>query len=204
MKRNLYAFKENHIEDVLASFSCSLVYLKRPTNEIYTTDLYIVDSCQSEANGKEKEKEAETNAALKLLHIVEYPNVNRSNAWKFERWKLHSVCMSWSNTSGQNVWQNARTDFICKSHFTAKEIETLYKRTLSRIERIASEFLFSVSFEVRFFFIGFIRQRRKISQEKRNLFRWMPPFFILHICECTLRSLFYYRRTHTHRIHHAK
>lgn len=107
MKRNLYAFKENHIEDVLASFSCSLVYLKRPTNEIYTTDLYIVDSCQSEANGKEKE--TETNAALKLLHIVEYPNVNRSNAWKFERWKLHSVCMSWSNTSGQNVWRNART-----------------------------------------------------------------------------------------------
>lgn len=91
----------------------------------------------------------------------------------------------------------AHTDFICKSHFTAKEIETLYKRTLSRIERIASEFLFSVSFEVRFFFIGFIRQRRKISQEKRNLFRWMPPFFILHICECTLRSLFTIG-THTH------
>lgn len=91
----------------------------------------------------------------------------------------------------------AHTDFICKSHFTAKEIETLYKRTLSRIERIASEFLFSVSFEVRFFFIGFFRQRRKISQEKRNLFRWMPPFFILHICECTLRSLFTIG-THTH------
>lgn len=155
----------------------------------------------------------ETNTALKVLHIVGYPNVIRSNAWKFEMeitlcvYVCESVCTSWPNLYTRTRIQacaRTHTYSICKSHFTAKEIENSLRTNIKSNKKHCEQCSVFVHCKLRTVFFNVIgvfccAVPKDIPRKNVIYVVGCPFFFYLHIRECTLRSPFTISCTLTYR-----